>query len=162
MESHINTNMTVNIKNQKEENRTLLTKSLGLPKNTRAIILSFVEDDELRAFLRDACSALGVVFLTSKDDLALHGADAFITDGFHTDLPLPELMKHIVVPIVPKDAKHEKSFKEFNPMKFEGNAFIFDEVNTFLVFEKLVRYLENIRYSGDKRTLLQNVEKTTL
>jgi hypothetical protein len=50
----------------------------------------------------------------------------------------------------------------FNPMKFEGNAFIFEEATSYLMFEKLVRYLENIRYPWDKRTLLQNLENTTL
>lgn len=63
--------MAVNIKNQKEENRAILTKSLGLPKNSRAIVLSFVEDEKLREFLRDACAALGVTLLTGIDDIAL-------------------------------------------------------------------------------------------
>jgi hypothetical protein len=45
-------------------------------------------------------------------------------------------------------------------MKFEGNAFLFATADKYLIFEKLIRYLENIRYAGDKRTLLGNVEKT--
>jgi hypothetical protein len=44
-------------------------------------------------------------------------------------------------------------------MKFEGNAFIFDSINEFQMFEKLIRALENMRYAGDKRMLLANVEK---
>lgn len=69
-------------------------------------------------------------------------------------------MKHSVVPIVPKDHSLITSLREFDPMKFEGNAFIYDTVNSYLIFEKLICYLENIRYVGDKRTLLNNIGKT--
>ena len=73
---------------------------------------------------------------------------------------MKELIENVVVPIVPKDIVPFKNFSEFNPMKFEGNAFLFEEVNKFQMFEKIVRYLENIRYPGDKRTLLQNITNT--
>ena len=42
-------------------------------------------------------------------------------------------------------------------MKFEGNAFLFDAVDKFQIFAALIRYLENIKYPGDKRTLLKNL-----
>jgi hypothetical protein len=42
-------------------------------------------------------------------------------------------------------------------MKFEGNSFLFDHVDKYQVFAALVRYLENVKYPGDKRTLLKNV-----
>jgi hypothetical protein len=45
-------------------------------------------------------------------------------------------------------------------MKFEGNAFLFEEKNEFQMFASLVRYLENIRYPGDRKTLLNNVVET--
>jgi hypothetical protein len=44
-------------------------------------------------------------------------------------------------------------------MKFEGNAFLFDEKNEYQIFAALIRFLENVRYPGDKKTLLQNVMK---
>jgi hypothetical protein len=154
--------MSVNIKNMKEEKRVILTKSLSLPKNTRAIVLCYIQDESLKEFLRDAANALWVSLLTGIDDKAREGADAFITDVLDESVPFDELLKNIVIPIIPRDKRYEKTLTEFNPMKFEGNAFIFEEANKFLMFEKLVRYLENIRYPWDKRTLLQNIEKTTL
>ncbi len=154
--------MPVNIKNQKEEKRAMLTKSLGLPKNTRAILLSFVENEDIKLFLREACEALSIKLITGIDDTAIEWADAFVTDTFHDNLPLRALLSSHVVPIIPATSRYEKIFREFNPMKFEGNAFIFDEANKYLIFEKIVRYLENIRYPWDKRTLLQNIEKTSL
>jgi hypothetical protein len=30
------------------------------------------------------------------------------------------------------------------------------------MFEKLIRAIENMRYAGDKRTLLQNIEATKI
>jgi hypothetical protein len=66
-------------------------------------------------------------------------------------------MQNAVVPIVPITNPLSKKFSEFNPMKFEGNAFLFEPVNQYQMFAAIVRYLENVRYPGDKRTLLQNV-----
>jgi hypothetical protein len=66
-------------------------------------------------------------------------------------------MQSAIVPIVPVETPVSKKFSEFNPMKFEGNAFLFDPVNQYQMFAAIVRYLENVRYPGDKRILLQNV-----
>lgn len=154
--------MPLNTKNHKEEKRAILMKSLSLPKHTRSIVLCYIKDEEVKEFLRDACSALSVTLLTWIDDTAIEGADAFITDHLDESIPLATLLQHVTIPIVPKDKQFEKVFTEFNPMKFEWNAFIFESCNKFLVLEKLIRFLENIRYPGDKRTLLQNIEKTTL
>ena len=85
--------------------------------------------------------------------------DACITDG-RGSMDLVNLMKHSIVPIVPRIHPLVLSLREFDPMKFEGNAFIYESENPYLIFEKLIRYLENVRYVGDKRTLLNNVGKT--
>lgn len=90
--------------------------------------------------------------------MAIVGADIWITDILDESIPLHILAQHRVVPVIPISS--DKSFSEFDPMKFEGNAFLFGEVNQFQMFEKLIRALENMRYAGDKRMLLQNVEKT--
>ena len=90
--------------------------------------------------------------------MAMVGADIWITDILDESIPLHILAQYRVVPVIPISSN--KSFLEFDPMKFEGNAFLFGEVNQFQMFEKLIRALENMRYAGDKRMLLQNVEKT--
>jgi hypothetical protein len=51
----------------------------------------------------------------------------------------------------------EAGFTEFNPMKFEGNSFLFESADKYQIFASIVRYLENVKYPGDKRTLLQNI-----
>ena len=89
--------------------------------------------------------------------MSLAGADIWITDVIDDAIPLAELAQHRVVPVIPVSGS--KLFAEFDPMKFEGNAFLFEKVNQFQIFEKLIRALENMRYAGDKRMLLANVEK---
>jgi hypothetical protein len=86
----------------------------------------------------------------------------WITDTADTAIPILELSKNRIVPIVPKMDEYADVFSEFDPMKFTGNAFIFQTVNQFQMFEKLIRALENMRYAGDKRMLLENVESISL
>lgn len=145
--------------NIKEQSRDALVRKLWLPKNIRAIILIDISDTITREFIISACDVLGVAHVEALDKEDIAGYDAVITDGAG-DLDLVSLIQLSVVPIIPRTHALIGSFREFDPMKFEGNAFIYESVNPYLVFEKLVRYLENVRYAGDKRTLLNNLNKT--
>lgn len=151
--------MSTNIKNQKEEKRALLLRKLGFPKTIRSIVLSYIEDADIASFMTLACEAIGVKLISNIDDLAREWADAFITDILTEKISLADLMKNGIIPIVPMENSFKKDLVEFNPMKFEGNAFFFEKLDKFQMFAALVRYLENIRYPGDKRVLLQNIEK---
>ena len=84
------------------------------------------------------------------------GADIFITDEFYAEIPLKDLTKNMVIPVIPRE--NNVIFIEFDPMKFEGNSFMFDSVNEFQMFAGLIRALENIRFAGDRRILLANIE----
>lgn len=87
-----------------------------------------------------------VAILASElpNDFSLQGGfDALITDH-KTLLDIGSYMSQGVVPIVPQSLF--PSLQEFNPMKFEGNAFLFEKTQSFHIFEKLIRFLENIRY----------------
>lgn len=151
--------MTTNPKNQKESDRTALLRKLSLPKDTRAIILSYMHDPALIGWLSGACSAIGATLILDPDEEDIRWADIFVADRFDGIL-LEELLAARVVPVIPQDISDSKRFKEFNPMKFEGNAFIYESSNEFQIFEKIIRALENMRYPGDKRTLLKNIEET--
>lgn len=151
--------MPVNLKNQKEEKRTALLRAHGLPKTTRAIVVSYVQNPGIQAFLTVACASLGVVLLQEKNETILAGADAWIADVIDESIGVAGLIQNTVVPIVPV---WDKRFSDFNPMKFEGNAFLFEKVDEYQIFASLVRYLENVRYPGDKRTLLKNVSETSI
>ncbi len=155
--------MSTSHKKQKETKRNSLLRHASLPKSTRAIVLSFIQDTEVLWFLKSACEALNISLIAdtvSLEDIYIEWADAFIADQITEEVPIQLLLKNQVVPILPFEEGSQKDFTEFNPMKFEGNAFLFEQKTKFHIFEKLIRYLENIRYTGDKRTLLQNVEKS--
>ena len=149
--------MPNNPKNQKEEARSILLRHLWLPKGTRATVLSYIQDSEILSFMQSACQAIWVTLITTIDQMSMAGADIWITDVIDDAIPLIELAQHRVVPVIPVSGS--KQFAEFDPMKFEGNAFIFEGESQFQMFEKLIRALENMRYAGDKRMLLANVEK---
>ncbi len=145
--------------NKKDNRRTALLRKLELPRNTRSLILLDISDESIRSFLIEAGKYLNVIFITDGDMADQESYDACITD-WHWNIDLVNLMKHYVIPIIVKDHPLSMSLSEFEPMKFQGNAFIYESMNPYLIFEKLVRYLENVRYMGDKRILLNNVGKT--
>jgi len=145
--------------NQKEQKRESVIRKFGFPKSIRAVVLLDIQDESIQKFLREAATVLNIGIIDTYSDEDMAGYDACITDGLG-ELNLVNLTKASVVSILPKNHPLIASFSEFDPMKFEGNAFIYDSLNPYLVFEKLIRYLENIRYAGDRRTLLNNVAKT--
>jgi hypothetical protein len=147
--------MPTNLKNYKEEQRAALMRSLSLAKTTRALVIAYISDAEIRAFIDEATRSIDVILLEDSE-INRKWADAFITDSWSL-VPKDELMKAVVVPIGPTLGAKEIGLAEFNPMKFEGNAFLFEQADRYQMFAALVRYLENVKYPGDKRTLLKNI-----
>jgi hypothetical protein len=139
--------MPINKKNQKDEARAVLLRHLELPKSIRAVVVSYIKNSELLEFFTHACESIGVRLITDHQDMVLSGADIWITDTLDDSIPVEELAKKRVVPVVPVTEKYGDTFSEFDPMKFTGNAFVFQEVNQFQMFEKLIRALENMRYA---------------
>ncbi|MBX9809816.1 hypothetical protein K2X92_05490 [Candidatus Gracilibacteria bacterium] len=154
--------MPINKKNQKDEARAVLLRHLELPKSTRAVVVTYIKNPEILEFLTRACESIGVSLVTDHQEMVLSGADIWISDYVDDSIPVEQLSKKRVVPVVPVAEKYKDTFSEFDPMKFTGNSFIFQEVNQFQMFEKLIRALENMRYAGDKRMLLENVETIKL
>jgi hypothetical protein len=147
--------MSTNLKNYKEEHRAALMRSRSLSKTTRALVIAYISNADIRLFLFEATRAIDVVLLEDSEDNR-NGADAFLTDDW-TLVPKDELMKSAVVPIGPSLWAKEYGLTEFNPMKFEWNSFLFEKADKYQMFAALVRYLENVKYPGDKRTLIKNV-----
>lgn len=145
--------------NQKDQKKEALIRKLGATKSTRAFIYMDVEDEIVQNFLLEASKYLDIVLIQDYIAEDAPWYDAIITDGV-SDIDLVSIVQQGIVPILSRTHPLIESFREFDPMKFEGNAFIYETVNPYLIFEKLIRYLENIRYAGDKRTLLNNIQKT--
>lgn len=145
--------------NQKDLKKEALMRKLGATKSTRALIYLDVQDETTQSFLSEASKYLDIILIRDYSAEDAPWYDAIITDGI-SGIDLVSMVQQGIVPILSRTHPLIQSFREFDPMKFEGNAFIYESVNPYLIFEKLIRYLENIRYAGDKRTLLNNVNKT--
>ncbi len=68
-----------------------------------------------------------------------------------------EYFENAVVPISPNDNHFSSILKEYQPMKNEGNAYLYDESNEWSIFYAISRYLENYKISFDNKNLVKNV-----
>ncbi len=164
------------IRKIKETAKTALKEEFSIPKSIGTLALVHIADDLTRAFILDGLSAIGIAHVTvgSADEEIrryagarailteneLYAFDCVIYDGESEGLDLVRSMKAGVVPITSDRTVFSGVFKDFNPMKFEGNGFFFRSNNPYCIFEKVVSYLENIKFPEDRRILLKHVVET--
>lgn len=154
---------------QKQISKKVLEKKYNIPRSRQFILLLDIIDDTIRNSLIEACKIIDIEVLLyriehntslpvfSGNDFS--GVDIFLTDMERT-VPLIEIVQAGVVPILPEMNSYGKSFSQFNPMRFEGNAFLYNTMNVYTLFEQIVRYMENVRFPEDRNVLLQNVVQT--
>lgn len=148
--------------NLKKEHKKNFLKFFPAHKKSRAIILNYVRNPELKAKIDEACSAIGVFVLYGNEitedispEVYFGAIDACVSDNSSKNEELDILFLEKIVPILPSNTEYK--LKEFNPMKFEGEAFLFADANFYLIFEKICRFLENSQYAGDRRTMIKNL-----
>lgn len=139
---------------EKKDFRKNFFKQYKIPKTARAIVVNNLENEKIRKSITEACLSVDIFVIENNSDLDFLGIDAIIADKIDKNF-ITNISDNLVIPIIlnPKD----KIFKEFNPMKFEWNAFLFEKIELFSIFEKISRMLENSLYIGDRRTLLKNI-----
>jgi hypothetical protein len=146
----------------KEFMRKEFLRAHSLSPHTRAMVLFDIEESEMREFFLRAASSLNIALIpldtVSVTDYAAFDACISLREG-NSSFWKPICLAR-VAPITLQSSTEKSLFSEFDPMKFSGNAFLFGNIDRFLIFEKLIRFLENIRYPGDRRILLENIEKT--
>lgn len=98
------------------------------------------------------------LFITKKiDNFDLLWYDFIICDN--EILNINKYLENWVIPIIIKDSYLNSIFQEFNPMKNDWNAFLYEELNEWQIFYALVRYLENYKFPFDNKNLVENVLK---
>lgn len=148
----------------------------GIAKTVNHIGIVAVKDDVKCDFIIRGLSAIGlgavvladapsegidnISFVPKINTNELPAFDFFIYDNEHAGLDVGKCMRAGVVPIMPEQNVFSGILKEFNPMKFEGNGFFWKKDNTYCMFEKVISYLENIKFPEDRRVLLKNVTET--
>ncbi len=88
---------------------------------------------------------------------SLVGFDFFVYDNDFEWVDVVKYMWAWIVPIMPEENTFSWILKDFDLMKFEWNWFFYKKDNKYCIFEKVITYLENIKFPEDKRVLLKNV-----
>ena len=164
--------MTINtILSKKSDNKNKIKKLLGIRSKSRALgcICSSIDvTDDFLEWL-SFCDADFVVFkdiseMKKYDNIyhvfqedvqkTLSGFDFFICNGETKDIQ--GLLKEGVIPIVYKKNYLSSLLQEFNPIKWEGNCFLFDSENKWSMYASVVKYLENYKFPYDNKNLVKN------
>lgn len=150
------------ILNARKIHKKKFLKKFPKEKKCRVILLNYIKNPELKAKIDEACQAIGIFVLDGIEIIEgisseeFFGAiDACVTDESEKTAELDLIFMEKIMPIFPSQSEYKLT--EFNPMKFEGNAFLFDENNFYKIFEKICRMLENSQYAGDRRTIIKNL-----
>lgn len=157
---------------EKKTKNTSLRDKLALPKWAKALWLLKISDKSLIKDLRDWLLILPAAFVieiawvdTEKlwpnivatwkiDKKELAWFDFVVwTD----DLKVNPYIAEWITPIVSKENTLNWILKEFNPIKTEWNAYIFDKTDKWNVIYAITRYLENYKFSYDNKNLVKNV-----
>jgi len=165
------------IRKIKETAKTGLKEELMFPKSVPILALVHIADEATQNFILEGLSAIGVANVVISDTLDVSGRryagvkstvtegemyafDVLIYDGESEGIDIVKYMKAGVIPITTDRTVFSGVLKDFNPMKFEGNGFFFASNNPYCIFEKIVTYLENIKFPEDRRILLKHVLET--
>ena len=138
---------------EKKVTKTKILKQYNFPKNSRAVILNLISDENLKNFVTSACEEIGASVIESLENFDKNLL--IVSEKIEKNSEFEEIFEQAVTPIFPSASHYD--FEEFNPMKFEGNAFLFHENKPFQIFEKICRMLENLNYVGDRRMLIKNL-----
>lgn len=164
------------LKEKKQHKKKCLNKH-GFPKTNKLICVIGIKDDQVRNFLVDGLGSLGVACIIvgasesydsdhvssvphlKKDDL--YAADFFVHDNETKDFDVLRLLSHGIVPIMPEKNTFDTLLKQFNPIAFSGNSFLYGKKDKYTIFASIVGLLENMKFPADYKMLLKNVSEST-
>lgn len=165
--------MSIDIFNEKKENNLKLKENFGFQKKDKCIWLVKLSDKKLIVDLREAFVNLPVCFLIEMPNIETEklGKNIIATsnipekylswfDFIVCDKNINCLQKYLkkgVVPIISKQNPLKTILKDFNALKNIWNSYIYESENKWLIFEALVRYLENYKFPFDNKNLVKNV-----
>lgn len=160
----------------KQTAKTNLKVQYWFTKAIQNIGIIAIEDEVTREFLVNWLSEIwlwavviwtdfnydkmNVISLNKINSNNLVWFDFFIYDNNHNWVDVVKYMQSWIVPIMPDNNTYSWILNWFDPMKFEWNWFFWKKNSQFCIFEKVVSYLENIKFPEDRRILIKNVMKT--
>jgi len=163
-------------KNTKASLKQGVCSHFAISQSTPFLGVVSIKDEAGREFIAQGLSAIGIgaIILGEAKESKIQnvayaktvyindiaGVDFFVFDGESDDINVMEYMKAGAVPILPQENIFSGIIKPFNPMVFEGNGFLFPKNNPYCIFERIVAFLENVRFPEDRRILYKNVRET--
>ena len=156
---------------EKRKYSDLIKYEYMFPKTNKCIWLIKIGDKEILKKLVKwlYCLPVNFIVVTSEalkkdsdnvvfvNDISEHEiwVDFVVCDDEETSLN--NYFEKWITPIISKLWHFSSILTEFNPMKNEGNSFLYDNLNAWSVFYTIVRYLENYKFPFDNKNLVKNV-----
>jgi len=84
-----------------------------------------------------------------------------VHDNESKDIDVLKLLSHGIVPIMPQNNNFNSLLKQFNPIAFSGNSFLYEKKDKYNIFASVVSLLENMKFPADYKMLLKNVCEAT-
>lgn len=157
---------------EKKKAKKKLIKEHNFEKDSTICVIK-IQDDVVRNFLVDGLGSLGVSCLVTGDVYYenfdhvchvdhfnkdhLYWADFFVHDNETKDLDVLKLLSHGIIPIMPENNNFNSLLKQFNPIAFSGNSFLYGKKDKYSIFASVVSLLENMKFPADYKMLLKNV-----
>jgi len=158
------------IKDKKQANAALVQK-YNFPKTNKAVGLVKIQDAKVLKKLLKWCAWLKTNFIVMTNDvfelesknisyiaenwILSTGLDFVICDEA-TDC-ITQCFEQGIAPIIASTSNVSSLLSQFNPMRNEGNAYMYDSVNEWSIFATLIRYLENYKFAFDNKNLVKNI-----
>ena len=89
---------------EKKVAKTKILKQYNFPKNSRAVILNLISDENLKNFVTSACEEIGASVIESLENFdknLLIGADAVVSEKIEKNSEFEEIFEQAVTPIFP-------------------------------------------------------------
>ncbi len=167
-------NLTETLKSKKIKSDKLKQK-YSLTKRNKALGLIKLNNKSLLKDIRDGLLELPISFVIEVDwadteklwDNIVAVSKVLTSDIIAFDFILCDdevkwLNKYLekwITPIIIEKNTLSSILKDFNPIKNEGNAFLYEKENKWSIFSALVRYSENYKFPMDNKNLVKNVLK---
>ena len=157
---------------KKTDARDKLKSQFWLPKRSKVLIAVSFSDIQMMNFLIPWLAVLPVNFLVfgkentkfeaknikyidSKDNFDMTWVDALLWSC--EDMIIEKEMRLWVVPILNQKNYLGKILSEFEPARWEGNCYLYENDSAWSAYYALVRYIENHNFPYDNRNLVKNV-----
>lgn len=166
--------MNQNIFNEKKEQNIKLKEKFWFLKKNKCIWLIKLNDKNLIIELRDAFVNLPVNFVIEIDWLSeneqlwkniiatwrLSDENLLWFDFLICDNNISWLKKYLekwITPIISVNNPLKSILQDFDAMKNIWNSFLYEKENKWLIFQALIRYLENYKFPFDNKNLVKNI-----